>query len=301
MLPGPLRGSFESLSEHVVYSSELYADLRSRVIRMESAQIDFSLPPRSDADRRAHRAAQLLRPYAIDLPLVRVGGAGDGGYVMADLLTAPRAISIGVGPDVSWDADIARRGTAVAMFDPTVTAPPVSVPGSTFHRIGLGTAEQARTSGLDLAPLARLVELAGASDREALLKIDVEGAEWEALAAVDDFSRFSQIALELHDLDRLGDEHRARNVLAVLEALHRTHLPIHLHGNNEEAAVRFDRLWLPAALEATYLRRDHAAATRPADALQTSLDAPSNPRFADVDLTGLLLVEAIDGATEPGR
>ncbi|MFM9124221.1 MAG: hypothetical protein ACKOSO_03455, partial [Actinomycetota bacterium] len=80
-------------------------------------------------------------------------------------------------------------------------------------------------------------------------------------------------------------------VIAVLELLQRTHLPVHLHGNNETAAVRFDRLWLPTALEVTYLRRDLAAGARPADALQTALDAPSNARFADIDLSGLLLVE----------
>ena len=298
MLPGPLRGSFESLSEHVVYTSELYADLRSRVIRMESAMIDLSLTPRSDADHRARRAAQLLRPYAIDPPLLRVGGDGDGGYVMADLFNASRAISIGVGPDVSWDADIARRGIAVAMFDPTVEAPPTAVPGSTFHRIGLGTPEQAHATGLDLAPFERIAELADAVGEEALLKIDIEGAEWEALAAVADVSRFPQIALELHDLNRLRDEELGRNVLAVLEMLHRTHLPIHLHGNNEEPAVRFDRLWLPDALEVSYLRRDLAAGARPARQIDTSLDAPSNRRFADIDLSGLLLVDPVDGPAE---
>jgi hypothetical protein len=299
MLPGPLRGSFESLSEHVVYSSELYADLRSRVIRMESAMVDLSLTPRSDGDHRAYRAVQLLRPYAVDVPLLRVGAAGDGGYVMADAFPAQRAISVGVGPDVSWDVDVAHRGIAVAMFDPTVPGPPEVVPGGSFHRVGLGTPEQVRTTGLELAPLERLVALADADSEDALLKIDVEGAEWDALADVDDYARFPQVAMELHDLRRLDDEEEARNVLTVLEALHRTHLPIHLHGNNEEAAVRFDRLWLPDALEVTYLRRDLAPNARPADRLDTSLDAPSNGRFADVDLSGMLLAAPIDDPAGP--
>lgn len=293
MLPGPIRGSFENFSEHVVYSSQLYADLRSRVIRMESALIDFSRPPETEADERAYRAAQLVRPFTVGASLVRIGDVGDGGYVMAEPLTASHAISIGVGPNVSWDLDVAQRGIAVAMFDPTVDGPPSAVPGATFHAIGLGTPTQARSLGMELAELDRIIELADAHGRETLLKIDVEGAEWDALGSVGDFSAFGQIALEMHEFSRLARLPDAENVLAVLEAVHRTHLPVHVHGNNEEPAVRFGRFWLPDALEVSYLHRDLATHAAPAAMLDTTLDAPSNARYADIDVSGLLGVAPI--------
>ncbi len=294
MLPSFLRGPFTSASEHVVYSSALYADLRSRVTQMEGAMIDFSRAPRTSADVRCAEAAQLLRPYATDADLIRVGDAGDGGYVMIEAFDAAGAISIGIGGNVSWDLDMARCGLPISMFDPTIAAPPAAVPGGTFHRIGLGTPVQAAASGLALKPLAQLLEIANSpASGDLILKIDVEGAEWDALADVDDFARYPQVVLELHDMGRLNDEETAANVLHLLRAIHATHLPVHVHANNEAGLAAFGAYWLPEVLEVSYVRRDLARGARPADAIDTLLDTPSNARFADLSLAGLLTVDPL--------
>ena len=294
MLPSFLRGPFTSASEHVVYSSALYADLRSRVTQMEGAMIDFSRAPRTEADARAAEAAQLLRPFATDAPLLRVGDAGDGGYVMVEAFDAAGAISVGIGGNVSWDLDVARRGLTIAMFDPTIAAAPATVPGGTFHRVGLGTPAQATSSGLALQPLAGLLALAAApAAGDLILKIDIEGAEWDALADVDDFARYPQVVLELHDLGRLADARSAANVLHLLRAIRSTHLPVHVHANNEAGLAAFGAYWLPEVLEVSYVRRDLARNARPADALDTRLDTPSNARFADLSLAGLLTVDPL--------
>jgi hypothetical protein len=294
VLPSFLRGPFTSASEHVVYSSALYADLRSRVTQMEGAMIDFSRAPRTSADVRCAEAAQLLRPYATDADLIRVGDAGDGGYVMIEAFDAAGAISIGIGGNVSWDLDMARCGLPISMFDPTIAAPPAAVPGGTFHRIGLGTPVQAAASGLALKPLAQLLEIANSpASGDLILKIDVEGAEWDALADVDDFARYPQVVLELHDMGRLNDEETAANVLHLLRAIHATHLPVHVHANNEAGLAAFGAYWLPEVLEVSYVRRDLARGARPADAIDTLLDTPSNARFADLSLAGLLTVDPL--------
>ena len=294
MLPSFLRGPFTSASEHVVYSSALYADLRSRVTQMEGAMIDFSRTPRTAADERCAEAAQLLRPYATDAALIRVGDAGDGGYVMIEAFDAAGAISIGIGGNVSWDLEVARRGLPIGMFDPTIAALPATVPGGTFHRIGLGTPAQAAASGLALEPLAQLLELANAPvNGDLILKIDIEGAEWDALADVDGFARYPQVVLELHDLARLNDEAPAANVLHLLRAIHATHLPVHVHANNEAGLAAFGAYWLPEVLEVSYVRRDLAHGARPADAIDTHLDTPSNARFADLSLAGLLTIDPL--------
>jgi hypothetical protein len=294
MLPSFLRGPFTSASEHVVYSSALYADLRSRVTQMEGAMIDFSRAPRTDADARCAEAAQLLRPYAVDAELIRVGDASDGGYVMIEAFDAVGAISVGIGGNVSWDLDVAGRGLPVGMFDPTIAAPPSAVPGGTFHRVGLGTPAQASASGLALEPLPRLLELAGApASGDLILKIDIEGAEWEALADIDDFARYPQVVLELHDLGRLQDAAAATNVLHMLRAIHATHVPVHVHANNEAGLAAFGAYWLPEVLEVSYVRRELARGAHPATSVDTHLDTPSNARFADLSLVGLLTVEPL--------
>ena len=292
MLPAFLRGPFAALSDHLVYSSSLYADLRSRVTRMEGAMIDFSRPGTTPADARCLEAARLIRPYTTSMPLVRVGDDGDGGYVMADHFTTSTAISIGIGGNVSWDLAMSSRGYSIAMFDPTIAAAPATVPNAAFHRIGLGTSTQSSASGLVLESLEQLRTRAGIPEGEAAtLKIDVEGAEWDALVDVASFDRYEQIVIEMHDLARLGDEESAHNVIAVLANLHSSHLPIHVHANNEAPVIPFGTYWLPEVLEVTYLRRADATAITPAVALSSEHDRPSNARFADLSLSGLLTVD----------
>ncbi len=255
--------------------------------------IDFTSPPRTDADHRARRTAELLRPYETEHVLVRVGDDADGGYVMADLFTAPRAVSIGVGGNVSWDLDMARRNITVTMFDPTVDGPPTSVPGATFHAIGLGTPAQSRALSMNLAPFKRVLEMAGTQTGEAILKVDIEGAEWDALSEVSDYTQFPQVVLELHNLSRLADVKAAQTMLRVLECIHRSHMPIHVHANNEAAVVPFGCYWLPDVLEVSYLRRDLITSAEPSTVIDATLDRPSNARFADLSLNGLLTVNAI--------
>jgi hypothetical protein len=294
MLPAFLRGPFAALSDHLVYSSSLYADLRSRVTRMEGAMIDFSRPGTTPADARCREAARLIRPYTTSATLLRVGDEGDGGYVMADHFTTTTAISIGIGGNVSWDLAMSSRGYSIAMFDPTIAAAPTTVQNATFHRIGIGTPVQSAASGLELESLEQLRTRAGIPEAEAAtLKIDVEGAEWDALVDVASFNRYEQIVIEMHDLARLDDEESARNVLAVLANIHASHVPIHVHANNEAPVIPFGTYWLPDVFEVSYLRRADASAVTPAFELSIQLDRASNARFADLSLSGLLTVDPI--------
>ena len=289
MLPSFLRGTFASFSDHVVYSSSLYEGMRSQITEMGSALIDFERDPRTDSDRRCRRCAELMRPFEVDLPLVRVGGTADGAYVMAEHFDVAGAVSVGVGHDVSWDQAISSRKITVHMFDPTVAGPPEPVARGTFHALGVGTPSQAAATGLPLRALEDLVSLASfEANGDLLLKMDVEGAEWEALETADDLARYSQIVLELHDFAQLDDEFRGAQMVRVLERLAESHVPIHVHANNDAPLAHFDAYWFPAVLEVSFLRRDLAKGASPATSLREDLDAPSNPRFADLSLRGLL-------------
>ena len=67
-----------------------------------------------EAQRRILRLAAVLEPRrAIGFEKIRIGGPNDGGYVMIDHFSdVAAAYSLGVGPDVSWDVDIAEIGRA---------------------------------------------------------------------------------------------------------------------------------------------------------------------------------------------
>ena len=274
------KGIVKPLADKVVYASDAYVSVKSSVNDLAGSLIDFSQPVQGPADSSLVELARYLRPWtAPDLELIRLGGDHDGGYVMAADLSVDRAISVGVGRDISWDVEMAAKGVRVDAFDHTVRSLPHTAPGVTFHKVGVGSAPGCR-------PLRSLVaETVGRS--ESILKVDIEGNEWEALAG-EDLEQFTQILIELHDLERVAVDPRIRQTL---RQLHVSHLPVHVHANNYSSVFQLDSLWFCSTVEVTFVRRDQHDGWRPADSLRDYLDRPCDPRAADISLRGLLTLQ----------
>ncbi len=171
-----------------------------------------------------------------------------------DSATTPIAYSIGINRDVSWDTDIANRGIDVFMYDHTIPGLPTAHPRFHFHRLGLtGT-----IPGDALRTLAHIVS-DNHHDRheQMLLKLDIEGAEWDALSHAPSalLARFSQIVIELHDLIPTTHDDHSALIPRVLEKLLETHRPVHVHGNSYRNSLVLPGLVLPACAEVTYVSR----------------------------------------------
>ncbi len=212
---------------------------------------------------------------------VRVGGEGDGGYVMLDDFSGiAAAYSLGISTDVTWDAAIAARGIDVFQYDHTVAGPPETNPRFHFRRCGI--------AGADRAPfrsLPSLMEENGhlAAGGDLLLKCDIEAAEWEALAALglEHLGLFRQIVVEFHGLRDLHVPRFAAIAGPVLAALTAQHRVVHVHGNNYAAYAVTAGLPVPTVLELTFSRCDDKRFTRPRRTFPTRLDRPNNPGVAD--------------------
>ena len=284
--PGWFKRLTVPIADKIVYASGAYVSMKSTLNDLSTQLVTFDGHAHGAADERLLEFARMLRPMqSPELELIRVGGATDGGYVMAKPLTASGAISIGVGSDVTWDTDIGARGIPVAMFDHTVRKPPSHVPKGSFHRVGVGPIIGSRTK-----PLNQLVALAGFAGRtDLILKMDVEGAEWSVLAEPKpaDLLPFSQIVLELHGLSRLKEEAPGAQLLAAMQNVTRHHVPIHVHANNYDEIVRFGNWWFPNAIEVSFLRRDLIENPTPASNMRSDLDAPCDPRVTEIDLSAL--------------
>ena len=286
--PERLKRRMVLAADRMVPARRRRLEQRRDLYRRSGSLIDFSAGPRTTADERIREAAELLRPVTTsDLRLIRVGGDTDGGYIMMDPLIAEGALSIGVGPDISWDIDVVGRGIPVVMFDPTIRRPPAHLPGATFHRIGIGGADEG-----DLLTLPRLRELAGfGADQDLVLSMDVEGAEWESLRAAgsDSLRQYTQVTLELHGLDALEDEAGAQLVLDVLGILNAHHKPVYVHGNNHDQLVNFGRYWFPRTLEATFVRDDLIPDWEEAPHVD-GWGSPNDQRLPDIRMEGLTAV-----------
>ena len=140
-----------------------------------------------------------LQPHAVSgFHKRRLGAMCDGGYVMLDdFAGVTTALSLGVGPEVSWDADMAALGIRVLQFDNTVPRSPQADPLFVFHPLRV-VGRPTAPGDVTLTDILARPELV--SDRDVVAKIDIDGSEWELLAATAQTTlrRLRQIAIEFH-------------------------------------------------------------------------------------------------------
>jgi hypothetical protein len=185
---------------------------------------------------------------AVSCPKVRYGPPRDGGYVILDRNFGEKGIlGYGVDKDVTFENDLtAKYGIPGWVFDHTITEAPALGPNVMYIPEGI-------TGGDEAAPLFNLathVERFIGPVGDYMLKMDVEGAEWDVLRN-SDLSRVTQLVLELHDLDICPKE--------VIEKLNKSFYLVHVHGNNchNQPWYWLDR-WhrIPRYLECTWVRKD---------------------------------------------
>lgn len=225
-----------------------------------------------------------LRPFATEIPLIRIGDFGDGGYLVPDDLRAIAACySPGVSQQASFEMDMAKRGIPCFMADASVDSPPLDVPGAQFIPKFLGE----RDAG-DTMTLAHWVSQTDPDPgADLLLQMDIEGAEYSTLAAAPRalLRRFRMIVIELHHLPSVLTKPRFQApALKAIENLRADFVTVHLHSNNVSGSVEIDGQAIPRVVEATLLRRDRARDLRPAPALPHPLDRRHNPKRPDLPL-----------------
>ena len=230
----------------------------------------------ADAQRRVYEVLRLLVPADMQgVGKRRIGGDGDGGYVLADLLTPDQPIlSLGVGPDVSFDLELARQGHKIVMFDHTVDELPATHANFVWHKLGI--AAQTAENGV-LRSLDDLIALLPQTGADPVLKIDVEGAEWESLAAASPQSlrRFAQITIELHTMLALAEPDFGALAHHMLSKLAADFVPVHVHGNNFGIAGLVGGFACPETLEVNYVRRDLITAIASSTWYPTAFDRPN--------------------------
>ncbi|WP_157359690.1 FkbM family methyltransferase [Caldimonas brevitalea] len=226
---------------------------------------------------------KLIKPWAMrGTSKIRLGNAYDGGYVVpATVLHCDAVVSIGVGPDVSFDFALAERGAKILQFDHTVEGTPQQHANFIFAKQGWGRI----TEGPFLSFDDILTRLRALAPKRALLKFDIEGGEYEVLESVtpEQLALFDVIACEVHDFERLNDPAFFAKVRRTFEKLTTHHAPVHLHANNYQSVVLVEGVPIPKVLELSFLRRDlDQFPTYSSDPIPGPLDRPNCPVVPDI-------------------
>jgi hypothetical protein len=240
-------------------------------------------------DKSTQRAIKsvlsLINPCSVECGKVRVGGGHDGGYVMANDFTDNKiAYSIGVGPQVDWDVDMANRGLDIYQYDHTVDFVPAENEKFRYFKFGIGPDD---ISDIDLKTLEKMLEDNGHSqEKNMILKMDVEHAEWDAFLTMDVeiLKRFDQIVMELHGFYELENPSFRIKAGIVLEKLATHHRCIHVHANNYSTFSVIAGLAFPQTMEVTYCRKEKFNFIDKSDFFPTEDDKPCNPDAPDLYL-----------------
>jgi hypothetical protein len=243
--------------------------------------------------RRRQALFDMLQPVALtNCRLERFGETHDGGYLMcANLLGAVEsAYSYGISGYDQWGCDISSRLDIPLhqydCFDTTRPACPTGQP--VFHAECVGdTPKIERGRSFDTIP--NQIARNGDGTKRIVLKIDVEGAEWDSFAATPDdvLRQIDQLAVEFHWVHDekhqwLPDEEKyLRVVLRLKEFFH----VAHIHYNNFSCVGGLEPF--PAwAYEVLFVsKRLGVAEAGPRPPGLSSLDAPNNPQIADCQTT----------------
>ena len=220
----------------------------------------------------------MFRPWDVDGPVKKRFGptAGDGGYVILDSpLGARHLLGYGVDKDVTFENQVTEKwGIEAHVFDHTITTLPQMNPRVTYVHEGIGPTDEAPLFSL-ATHVARYVP----DGADYILKMDVEGAEWDVLATAD-LSRVTQLILEIHDLQVDHSE--------IIKKINEKFFLVHVHGNNHhnQPWIYIDRVHrMPRYLECSWVRRDLVAGAKPSTTrLPGPLDIKCRPDVDELQL-----------------
>jgi hypothetical protein len=225
-----------------------------------------------------------LQPVALkNCTLKRFGSANDGGYLTCENLIEPldAGYSYGVGTNDDWGCEVSRRyHVPVHQYDCFDPAQPTCNGGRfVFHNECVGDRTEHRKSRL-FDTLKNQIDRNGDIGRRVIIKMDIEGGEWESLLAAPDelLASIPQLVMEMHGFDDA-------KILEVLRKLKQNFYLVNLHFNNWSCTSRAAPL--PAwAYQVLWVNKRIGIvdASAPIPAPMSPLNAPDSPTRPDCQL-----------------
>ena len=232
-------------------------------------------------------ALSLIRPKASPAPLIRIGGTGDGGYLVPDdLQDLASCFSPGVAESANFELALADQGVRSFMADYSVDGAPVANDFFDFEKLYLATHnETGKFVRLD-DWISRKKQTKG----DLVLQMDIEGNEWPILAdlSAKTLGRFRIIVLELHGMENLLTNPLGIEIFtSVFRKLNDQFSVVHLHANNCCGALKYQGIEIPRVLEVTLIRNDRYETSNRvfASMIPNPLDVPNVPGRKELALS----------------
>ncbi|EAZ82445.1 hypothetical protein ALPR1_09530 [Algoriphagus machipongonensis] len=217
---------------------------------------DFSVTSRVEKEN-VLKLIELLHPKISNKPLIRLGPARDGGYLIPDDLEGISAcFSPGVDLESGFEYNLAEHGINVYMCDYTVEKPKLYHPN--FHFIKKHLSSKNNDQFMTIDTWVNEV-LPNDKSSDLILQMDIEGFEFECIFSLSQslLNRFRIIVIEFHEIHRLFDKSYFKFFKAAIEKLLENHSVVHIHPNNIKTPKKINGIELYHFMEFTFVRNDH--------------------------------------------
>jgi hypothetical protein len=222
---------------------------------------------------------EAIEPVAVaNCELKRFGDANDGGYLLCgNLLTGAQvAYSYGINGTDNWGCQISEAlKVPVHQYDCFNTIAPTCARDARFHAECVGP-EPSTFEGRPFDSVSNQVSKNGDAGKRIVMKMDVEGAEWESLVTTPDavLNAIEQLAVEFHEVEKPA-------FLATVGRLKQFFHVAHVHMNNFMCEPGFEP-FPSQVFEVLFVSKRLGQVDRSIDARGPSpLDAPNLPTIAD--------------------
>ena len=185
-----------------------------------------------------------LKPKGTDVPLKLYGTPGDGSYYMYPRFREGPVLSIGVGDNVNWDLAIAEEPAVemINMYDGTINNLPCNNDKFIFYKHNVGINKYN-----DEVRIENIL-----TENTHVLKMDIEGGEYDVLWNEAIYENIDQLVVEFHDL--LDIHTPFENIINIIL---KYMVPIYCHTNNFSEYKITENGIIPDTLEITFLKKDY--------------------------------------------
>ncbi len=173
-----------------------------------------------------------------------------------------------------------KKGIPVWQFDHTIKSLPQEHPLFRFEQKRIVS----QSSSIQDKTLTTLLQQI--TGKEFVLKMDIEGDEWDVLAQLDPglLSNCRQMVVEFHDFLSIGNPSWRDKAHQALAHLTGDFGVVHVHGNNLSKHIVTGNLSLPDSLEVTFANRQFYKLEATSETFPGPWDKMNNPYFPDFDL-----------------
>lgn len=225
-----------------------------------------------------------LKPEDTFLTKIRLGPNEDGGYVVPEIILEKcnYLFTYGVGSDIRYEEDFVEKyGKPAFLFDHTINHINTDHlrQGLKFFPQGLGVNKD---NCRDWYENYKELDCTG----DILLKIDIEGREYEYFKNTDILQLKENVAGLLLEVHWIDNEQNLKDTIDILNKIKENFILCHIHGNNWGELWDYKGYQLPKVLELTFINKKLVTFTKPNTQSYPihNLDLPNNPNKEDYKL-----------------